>query len=122
MRTNRSRYISIVISFIFLFAFSLKWINPNLNSKRLEAPLNFEVKEQDVPLLKLEIGSEDDPNARFNYHINLQLDPKTGEIPFGIYQRELQFTSKIPSIFSRVCHPLMLLSHTLFHGKTFAQQ
>ena len=97
MRTNRSRYISIVISFIFLFAFSLKWINPNLNSKRLEAPLNFEVKEQDVPLLKSEIGSEDDPNARFNYHINLQLDPKTGEIPFGIYQRELQFTSKIPS-------------------------
>jgi len=45
---------------------------------------------------KSSIGTEDDPIARFNYEIQLQADLITGEIPVGIYQREINFTRKIP--------------------------
>jgi len=46
---------------------------------------------------KSEIGSKDDPQARYNYHLKMQADPKTGQVPWGIYPRELEFTAKIPS-------------------------
>ncbi|MEQ9423611.1 MAG: FlgD immunoglobulin-like domain containing protein [Cyclobacteriaceae bacterium] len=42
------------------------------------------------------VGDEDDPDARYNYEVSLQADPETGQIPWGIYQREIEFTKNIP--------------------------
>ena len=62
---------------------------------------NWKVKggldSHNLPPLKSEVEAKDDANSRFEYLQSLQVDPKTGKIPYGIYQRELAFTSNIRS-------------------------
>ncbi|WP_066508172.1 FlgD immunoglobulin-like domain containing protein [Rufibacter sp. DG15C] len=43
------------------------------------------------------IGTKDDPNARDNYEFERLKDPNTGKIPENIRERELAFSSRIPT-------------------------
>ncbi|MEQ8471181.1 MAG: FlgD immunoglobulin-like domain containing protein [Marinoscillum sp.] len=44
-----------------------------------------------------EIGTKEDPQARFNYEINMLVDPKTGQIPSNITLKERRFAQTIPT-------------------------
>lgn len=92
MRTNKSKIFS---ALVLLTALSLFWRWSD-DTSPLES--GFSDFEKDIPSIKSEIGTADDAFARFNYLINLQIDPESGVIPYGIYQRELEYTSKIPSV------------------------
>ena len=61
---------------------------------------NFHQVESSVSI-PTSLGGEEDPGARFDYEISLQVDPKTGQIPWGIYQKEKEFVSSIPRRRSR---------------------
>jgi len=52
---------------------------------------SFSFKEEESS-----IGTEDDPEARLNYEINMLADPKTGSIPVNIRQKEIEFAKRLP--------------------------
>ncbi len=41
------------------------------------------------------IGTNEDPNARFNYELRQLIDPGSGVIPVGIFQKEQQFVDRL---------------------------
>lgn len=43
------------------------------------------------------IGTEEDPQARFNYEMDMLVDPKTGSIPINIAIRERKFAQSLPA-------------------------
>ncbi len=93
MKTNKFK----LLAFIGLLAISYQFVEYQRNSPELLVEDFADIAEK-MPSIASEIGTADDAFARFNYLTRLQIDPETGVIPFGIYQRELEFTSKIGSV------------------------
>ena len=79
--------------FIAVLLYLTPW--PPTNQDQAENPF-FSVDQSIIPQFKTEMPGRDDANSRFDYMVNLQVDPATGQIPFGIYQRERAFVSGIP--------------------------
>ena len=81
--------------FIIIFGFLIEACQPESIEGEGHDVSRFTVENHGFDM-KSEIAAEDDPFARSNYEINLQIDPETRKIPAGIFQRERLYVDKLP--------------------------